>query len=149
MDNESFHILKRHKWSKTIKELCNNKCAYCGCEYDGSLKTRLESHHIKQKALYPELELAAENGIALCHVCHYRAHDGCYQAFLTNPHFHNPKLIMKKSGEVYEFTQRAFDTTLFYSSSEYEEIAAAATAAGESVNGYIKKAVDMRMEAES
>lgn len=32
---------------------------------------------------------------------------------------------------------------------KYEEIAAAATAAGESVNGYIKKAIDMRMEAES
>ena len=29
---------------------------------------------------------------------------------------------------------------------KYEEIKAAATAAGESVNGYIKTAVDMRME---
>ena len=29
---------------------------------------------------------------------------------------------------------------------KYEEIKAAATAAGESVNGYIKSAVDMRME---
>ena len=32
---------------------------------------------------------------------------------------------------------------------KYEEIKAAATAAGESVNGYIKKAVDQRMERES
>ncbi len=31
---------------------------------------------------------------------------------------------------------------------KYEEIKAAATAAGESVNGYIKKAVDQRMERE-
>lgn len=31
---------------------------------------------------------------------------------------------------------------------KYEEIKAAATAAGESVNGYIKAAVDMRMESE-
>lgn len=29
---------------------------------------------------------------------------------------------------------------------KYEEIKAAATAAGEKVNGYIKKAVDMRIE---
>ena len=29
---------------------------------------------------------------------------------------------------------------------KYEEIKAAATAAGQSVNGYIKKAVDQRME---
>lgn len=32
---------------------------------------------------------------------------------------------------------------------KYEEIKTAATAAGESVNGYIKKAVDQRMERES
>lgn len=31
---------------------------------------------------------------------------------------------------------------------KYEEIKAAATAAGESVNGYIKKAVDQRIERE-
>lgn len=32
---------------------------------------------------------------------------------------------------------------------KYEKIKAAATAAGESVNGYIKKAVDQRMERET
>lgn len=32
---------------------------------------------------------------------------------------------------------------------KYEEIKAAATAAGESVNGYIKKAVDQRMERDN
>lgn len=32
---------------------------------------------------------------------------------------------------------------------KYEEIKTAATAAGESVNGYIKKAVDERMEREN
>lgn len=31
---------------------------------------------------------------------------------------------------------------------KYEEIKSAATAAGEPVNGYIKKAIDMRMESE-
>lgn len=32
---------------------------------------------------------------------------------------------------------------------KYEKIKAAATAAGESVNGYIKKAVDQRMERDN
>ena len=32
---------------------------------------------------------------------------------------------------------------------KYEEIKSAATAAGESVNGYIKKAVDQRMERDN
>ena len=32
---------------------------------------------------------------------------------------------------------------------KYEEIKAAATTAGESVNGYIKKAVDQRMERDN
>lgn len=31
--------------------------------------------------------------------------------------------------------------------SKYQEIAAAAAAAGETVNGYIKKAIELRMEA--
>lgn len=31
---------------------------------------------------------------------------------------------------------------------KYEEIAAAAASKGESVNGYIKKAIDMRMESD-
>ena len=35
------------------------------------------------------------------------------------------------------------------SKEKYEEIKAAATAAGESVNGYIKKAVDQRMERDN
>lgn len=32
---------------------------------------------------------------------------------------------------------------------KYEEIKAAATAAGESVNGYIKKAIDQRMDRDN
>lgn len=32
--------------------------------------------------------------------------------------------------------------------SKYQEIAAAAAAAGETVNGYIKKAIDLRMQQE-
>lgn len=32
---------------------------------------------------------------------------------------------------------------------KYEEVKAAADNAGESVNGYIKKSIDMRMEADS
>lgn len=32
--------------------------------------------------------------------------------------------------------------------SKYQELAAAAAAAGESINGYIKKAIELRMEAE-
>lgn len=32
---------------------------------------------------------------------------------------------------------------------KYEEIASAASAAGESVNGYIKKAIDKRLESDS
>ena len=39
--------------------------------------------------------------------------------------------------------------TLDVQKEKYEEIKAAATAAGESVNGYIKKAVDQRMEREA
>lgn len=40
-------------------------------------------------------------------------------------------------------------STLKFSKEKYEEIKAAATAAGESVNGYIKKAIDERMERDN
>lgn len=146
MTDREYHFSKISKWSKEVKELCNNQCAYCGVQPDGSLDKRIEAHHIKQRALFPELQLALENGIALCHKCHLKAHDGNYQVYLDK-RFYGTRLI-KKTGPVYDFVEQTFETALFMSETKYGQIAAAAAAAGESVNGYIKKAIDMRMQKE-
>ena len=49
-------------------------------------------------------------------------------------------IIMLKKSQTYSFR---------CPKEKYEEIKAAATAAGESVNGYIKKAVDQRMDRDN
>ena len=59
-------------WSKKVKELGGNKCAYCGATQ------KLEAHHIKPQSEYPELSVSLDNGITLCHDCHYSAHGGQY-----------------------------------------------------------------------
>ena len=48
----------------------------------------------------------------------------------------------------YTFIVRCKRIPLDVPKDKYEEIKAAADAAGEKVNGYIKKAIDMRIESE-
>ena len=59
-------------WSKTVRELDNNRCVFCGAT------ERLEAHHIKPQHSNPELANELENGITLCKKCHYTAHNGDY-----------------------------------------------------------------------
>ena len=141
-----FHRVPKTKWAKTIKELHEWRCAYCGAEHGGSVDTRLEAHHIYQRETNPELDNAVENGIALCHKCHLNAHNGCYQVYLDKRRYGKSRRL-KKEGPVYDFAKRAFDTVLYMDTEDYDRLSAAASAAGESVNGYIKKAIDMRMES--
>ena len=54
--------------------------------------------------------------------------------------------MQKPISNVFPWTSRKKSIPLDVQKEKYEEIKAAATAAGESVNGYIKKAVDQRME---
>lgn len=58
----------QYRWAKTIKELDGNKCAFCG-----SIEM-IEAHHIQQKAEAETVSTDLENGITLCHKCHYTAH---------------------------------------------------------------------------
>lgn len=53
------------KWRKKIFKRDRFTCQLCGTQG----KT-LNAHHIKPKALYPELALDKNNGITLCEECH-------------------------------------------------------------------------------
>ena len=55
-------------WTKTIRKLHGEHCVICGST------DRLNSHHIFQKASYPELSLNINNGIPLCHEHHWELH---------------------------------------------------------------------------
>lgn len=72
----------KYMWAKEIKKLDGDKCVFCGST------DKLEAHHIMQRATNPDSETDLENGITLCHRCHYTAHDSNYTANgLRGPRF--------------------------------------------------------------
>lgn len=56
------------KWSKLIKEMCNNTCQCCGSKHN------LASHHILSFKNYFMLRIDLKNGICLCRDCHTEYH---------------------------------------------------------------------------
>lgn len=69
--NDGFNtIVPAGMWSKLVKELAGNKCVIC------ESTERLESHHILPRSIYPEYSYDLNNGICLCHRCHYMYHNG-------------------------------------------------------------------------
>ena len=52
------------KWSQLIRERDANTCQLC------SRTERLESHHCRPKAIYPDYALLLDNGVTLCFNCH-------------------------------------------------------------------------------
>ena len=56
------------KWSRLVRLREGGRCALCTGQFD--IWTRLSAHHIRPKALYLDLALELDNGIALCSGCH-------------------------------------------------------------------------------
>jgi len=52
-------------WREAVYARDNWTCQKCGVRGG-----RLEAHHIKRFALYPELRTSIENGLTLCKACH-------------------------------------------------------------------------------
>lgn len=55
------------EWKKAVLKR-DGVCQYCGSSY------RLEAHHIKPFADFPEFRFDVDNGIALCRSCHRHLH---------------------------------------------------------------------------
>ena len=56
-------------WRSTVFERDNYTCQICNCR-----GTRLNAHHIKNYAHYPELRYDVSNGVTLCEACHKLVH---------------------------------------------------------------------------
>ena len=55
-------------WRKSVFERDGYQCRDCGTG------GRLQAHHIKEWAEYPELRFEVDNGLTLCDECHVRRH---------------------------------------------------------------------------
>ena len=61
--------VEAHQWRKAVFSRDNYTCMICGTR-----GVRLNAHHIKQWAKFPELRYAVYNGITLCELCHKAIH---------------------------------------------------------------------------
>lgn len=57
------------KWRKSVYERDNYTCQMCGCE-----GKKLNAHHIKPWAEFPEFRFSVDNGVTLCEACHKSIH---------------------------------------------------------------------------
>ena len=130
-----------YKWAKTIKELDGNKCVFCGST------EKLEAHHIQQKAAAPEMATDLENGITLCHKCHYTAHganyttDGHITAVGYKEYSTNPKVMQ-------DFIRDYADCTIVIRvpKGDREKIRAFAESCGENTNHFINRLISEAMD---
>lgn len=59
------------EWRKAVFERDDYTCQLCGAH-----GVRLNAHHKKPFATYPELRTETDNGITLCESCHKKVHHG-------------------------------------------------------------------------
>lgn len=121
--NDMKTIIPSYRWPRAVKDLDGGKCAFCGRNF------YLESHHIKPRAQYPELENVLENGVTLCHWDHMYAH-------------HSENHPVSEFIRTYEETR----IVLTLPEGSLDEISAHATSCGESVNGFIWRAIQRQMQ---
>lgn len=63
--HRSLNTKEYKKWRSAVFERDNWACQTCGLR-----GVRLEAHHIKTWAEYPEFRFVVENGVTLCKDCH-------------------------------------------------------------------------------
>jgi hypothetical protein len=70
-NRESEYKQSRHfEWSCNVKQRDDYQCQHCG----ETSRKELHAHHIKPRALFPELCFEINNGMTLCKKCHIEEH---------------------------------------------------------------------------
>lgn len=144
-----------YKWSKEVKHIWDNKCAFCGKSVFAGKKTkklpngswhieppdRLEAHHMIPRCKAPELANDLTNGIALCHECHLRAHGGSYYG--TSMDWIYSEHINPKDKEVIDFIEQTI--VLLVPKGQKKAIETCAKSKGKSIDSFMADLVKAEM----
>ncbi|MBO7342096.1 MAG: HNH endonuclease [Clostridia bacterium] len=117
-----------------MKALYDFTCINCGVRAAGR---SLHAHHVVPKHCDPDVADVLENGVALCYSCHLRGvHDGKGN-INDSPRARGimRRILELKRGEI----------VLTVPKGQKEAIKAHADARGESVNGFIQRAIQTTM----
>lgn len=72
MDNSELGTyVPGYKWAKEVKRLYGYTCVNCGRTFENDC---MQAHHIVPRSKDRKLENILENGVALCHWCHWKMH---------------------------------------------------------------------------
>lgn len=130
-------------WADKIKRLDNYKCAFCGSV------TKLEAHHHVKRSITPQLANDLENGITLCHKCHYIAHKGNYSNSGKKNYLHQS--IAVSPSTMNDFIDDYISRKIVFTSPKenIDIIKAHAETMGESVNSFINRAIDQTIKSDT
>lgn len=116
------------QWATQVKASFDNRCQYCGSVL------KVQAHHIKPKKVHPELINDLENGIALCSVCHIKAHGGSF-----TPCSASMKYKQADCKPVQDFVER--NLIIVVPAGQKATVEAFAKGRGDSINGITNKAL--------
>ena len=129
----------QYKWARMLKEICGNRCVICGST------EKLEAHHIEPRSMRPDLANDLNNGICLCHTCHWLYHNGNYGNNPKIDHNYIQPLDKTRFKMVQEFKENC--TLLVLTAEDKKRLEKSATATGESLNGFITTATLEKLDA--
>lgn len=127
-------------WADQIKALDNYRCAYCGSTEN------LNACHIKARSSHPELAKNLDNGITLCRKCHYASHGGSWNTDSLSRYVYQDFSVPPDIINQFITDYAATRIVLSLQKQKLISIKAHAAARGESVNGFINRAIDSQME---
>ena len=116
------------QWATQVKASFDNRCQYCGSVL------KVQAHHIKPKNVHPELINDLENGIALCSVCHIKAHGGSFTPCSTSM-----KYKQADCKPVQDFVER--NIIIVVPAGQKATVEVFAREHGDSINGVTNKAL--------